>query len=139
MTSLFMLDTNMVSYIVRGRSGAARSKMLNLKTDEIGCISAITEGEIRYGLSIRGEATALKSLMDDFLASVRILPWGSSEAKAYGTVRSKLQKSGKVLGHMDMLIAAHAVSVGAVLVTNDNAFRHVEDIGKIANWATDLQ
>jgi tRNA(fMet)-specific endonuclease VapC len=138
MSSLFMLDTNMVSYIAKGDSKAARTRMLNLKEDEVVCLSAITEAEVRYGLAKRPEATLLRERMEWFLAAVKILPWGRDEANVYGTLRAKLESSGKTLGNMDMQIAAHAIALGAVLVTNDKAFAQVDDLRAIANWATDL-
>ncbi len=138
MTFLYMLDTNMVSYIARGRSAAARARLLGLNEDEIACISAITEAEIRYGLAKRPEATALKLLMDGFLASIRILPWDRDEAQAYGVLRAKLEASGISLGNMDIMIAAHAVTSGAVLVTNDKALGQTLDLHASSNWATDL-
>jgi tRNA(fMet)-specific endonuclease VapC len=138
MTFLYMLDTNMVSYIARGRSLAARTRLTALKHDEVACISAITEGEIRYGLAKRPEATTVKAVMDGVLARLRILPWGRDEAQAYGVLRAKLEASRTTLGHMDMLIAAHSVSTGAVLVTNDNAFAQVDQLHATVNWATDL-
>jgi len=138
MTFLYMLDTNMVSYIARGRSSAARNRLAGLKDDEVACISAITEGEIHYGLSKRPEATAVKSAMEGALARLRILPWGRDEAQAYGVLRAKLEASGTILGNMDMLIAAHAISIGAVLVTNDKAFAQVDELHASVNWATDL-
>ena len=138
MTFLLMLDTNMVSYIARGRSSSARTRLKELKDDEVACISAITEGEIRYGLAKRPEATALKSAMEGVLSRLRILPWGRDEAEAYGVVRAKLEAAGTPLGNMDTLIAAHAVSIGAILVTNDKAFGYVEDLHASVNWATDL-
>jgi tRNA(fMet)-specific endonuclease VapC len=138
MSSLFMLDTNMVSYIAKGHSKAARTRMLNLKEDEVVCLSAITEAEVRYGLAKRPEATLLRERMEWFLAAVKILPWGRDEANVYGTLRAKLESSGKTLGNMDMQIAAHAIALGAVLVTNDKAFAQVDDLRAIANWATDL-
>jgi len=109
-----------------------------LNEDEIACISAITEAEIRYGLAKRPEATALKLLMDGFLASIRILPWGRDEAQAYGVLRAKLEASGISLGNMDIMIAAHAVTSGAVLVTNDKALGQTLDLHASSNWATDL-
>ena len=138
MTSLYMLDTNMVSYIARGRSAAARTRLLKLKAEQIGCISTITEAEIQYGLAKRPEATALKVLVDGFLASIRILPWGREEAQAYGALRATLETSGMVLGNMDLMIAAHAIATGATLVTNDKAFSQVKGIHATVNWATDL-
>ncbi len=133
-----MLDTNMVSYIVKGRSRAASARLLALHDDEIATLSAITVAEIRYGLARRPEATALKALMDGFLASVQVLPWGRDEAETYGRVRAKLEKSGLSLGNMDMMIAAHAIVAGATLVTNDKTFGQVDELTASVNWATDL-
>lgn len=123
------------------RPGSVRcrpSPVAGLNEDEIACISAITEAEIRYGLAKRPEATALKLLMDGFLASIRILPWGRDEAQAYGVLRAKLEASGISLGNMDIMIAAHAVTSGAVLVTNDKALGQTLDLHASSNWATDL-
>jgi len=138
MSSLYMLDTNMVSYIAKGHSKAARSRMLNLREDEVVCLSAITEAEIWYGLAKRPEATALRERMEWFLAAVKILPWGRDEAKSYGALRAKLEFSGKTLGNIDIQIAAHAIALGAVLVTNDRALAQIDDLRATANWATDL-
>jgi len=133
-----MLDTNMVSYIAKGHSKAARARMLNLEENEVVCLSAITEAEIRFGLAKRPEAVVLRERMEWFLAAVKILPWGSEEAKAYGALRASLDSSGKTLENMDMQIAAHAIALGATLVTNDKAFAQVEDLHPTMNWATDL-
>jgi tRNA(fMet)-specific endonuclease VapC len=138
MKALYMLDTNMVSYIAKGHSQAARTRMLNLEQDEAVCLSVITEAEVLYGLAKRPEATALRERMEWFLSAVKVLPWGRKEARTYGAVRAGLESSGKTLGSMDMQIAAHAIAVSAVLVTNDNAFAFVEDLQATVNWATDL-
>jgi tRNA(fMet)-specific endonuclease VapC len=138
MTSLYMLDTNMVSYIAKGHSKAARTRMLNLKEDEVVCLSVITEAEIRFGLAKRPEAVALRERMEWFLAAVKVLPWGREEAKAYGALRARLESSGKSLENMDLQIAAHAVATGAVLVTNDKAFAQADELHGMVNWATDL-
>jgi tRNA(fMet)-specific endonuclease VapC len=138
MKVLYMLDTNMVSYIAKGHSQAARTRMLNLEPDEDVCLSVITEAEILYGLAKRPEATALRERIEWFLAAVKVLPWGRDEARTYGAVRARLEAHGKTLESMDMQIAAHAIAVSAVLVTNDNAFAYVEDLQAAVNWATDL-
>jgi tRNA(fMet)-specific endonuclease VapC len=138
MNVLYMLDTNMVSYIAKGRSQAARNRMLNLEQDEAVCMSVITEAEVCYGLAKRPDATALRERMEWFLSAVKVLPWGRDEARTYGTVRARLESSGKTRESMDMQIAAHAIAAGAVLVTNDNAFAYVEDLQPTVNWATDL-
>lgn len=127
----------MVSYIVKGRSLAASARLLALGKDEIATLSVITVAEIRYGLARRPEATALKSLMDGFLASVQVLSWGREEAEAYGRVKAKLERGGLSLGNMDLMIAAHAIVTGATLVTNDNVFAQVDELAAV-NWATDL-
>jgi tRNA(fMet)-specific endonuclease VapC len=138
MKPLYMLDTNMVSYIAKGHSKAARARMLNLEAGEVVCLSVITEAEIRYGLAKRPDATALRERMEWFLAAVKVLSWGRDEAKAYGALRAKLESSGKSLGNMDMQIAAHAIAASATLVTNDKAFAQVDDLHATVNWATDL-
>ncbi len=137
MITLYLIDTNIVSYIVRGRSPAARAKLAGLRENEIGCISAITEGEIRYGLA-KNPSARLRSVLDGFLNKLRILPWGRDEAIAYGDLRAKLERAGKTLGNMDLLIAAHAISADAVLVTNDQSFSQVEDLHPTENWVIDL-
>lgn len=135
---IYLLDTNMVSYIVRGRSMAASDRLIALPNDDVAAVSAITVAEIRYGLAKRPDATALRSLMDSFLASIQVLPWRVEEAEAYGSVRADLEKKGITLGNMDMMIAAHAIIVRATLVTNDKAFGQVDQLSHTVNWATDL-
>ncbi len=135
---MYLLDTNMVSYIVKGRSLVASDKLVALSGDQVAAVSTITVAEIRYGLAKRPEATALKSLMNSFLASIQVLPWGTDEAEVYGSVRAKLEKKGITLGNLDMMIAAHAIVAKATLVTNDKAFAQVEELSALVNWATDL-
>ena len=135
---IFLLDTNMVSYIVKGRSLAAGDQLVALPSSDVAAVSAITVGEIKYGLAKKPEATALRSLMEAFLASIRVLRWGTDEADAYGTVRAMLEKKGITLGNMDMMIAAQAIVARATVVTNDEAFARVPELSTPVNWATDL-
>jgi tRNA(fMet)-specific endonuclease VapC len=134
---LYLLDTNMVSYIVSGRSQAARAKLAGLRENEIACVSTITAGEIRYGLA-KTPGACIRTVVDGFLNKLRILPWGRDEAVVYGDLRMKLERAGKTLGNIDLLIAAQAISVDAVLVTNDPSFAQVHDLHASVNWATDL-
>ena len=135
---IYLLDTNMVSYIVKGRSLAASNRLVALPSSDVAAVSAITVGEIKYGLARRPEATALRSLMEAFLASILVLRWDVDEADAYGTVRATLEKQGITLGSMDMMIAAQAIVARATVVTNDKAFARVPELVKQVNWATDL-
>jgi tRNA(fMet)-specific endonuclease VapC len=133
-----MLDTNTVSYIVRGKSQAARARLYQLQDDEIGCISVITEAELRYGTSKQAPGSARLAALNTLFNKLRVLHWGSDEALVYGDLRAKLERAGKVLGNLDMLIAAHAVSTNATLVTRDKTFAQVEDLRPPVNWATDI-
>jgi tRNA(fMet)-specific endonuclease VapC len=72
------------------------------------------------------------------LFRLRILAWGSKEAAAYGELRARLEGAGITLSQLDLQIAAHALAIGAVLVTNDKAFLQVNDLDKMENWALDL-
>jgi tRNA(fMet)-specific endonuclease VapC len=138
MTPLYMLDTNMLSYIAHGRSKAARARLLEGRNEADVCVSAITQAEVRYGLAKRPEATMLRTLLEDLLRRIDVAPFDDSAALRYGTMRAKQEAVGKTLGPLDMLIAAHAVALRAVLVTNGNVFRNVPDLAGIENWATDL-
>jgi len=138
MTRLWMLDTNTVSYIVRGKSPAARAQLHGLQSDEVGCISVITEAELRYGTAKQAPGSARLAALNVLFDKLRILPWGSAEALVYGDLRAKLERAGKVLGNLDMLIAAHAISANATMVTGDKAFAQVEDLRPPVNWAVDL-
>ncbi|MGQ2908677.1 MAG: type II toxin-antitoxin system VapC family toxin [Aliihoeflea sp.] len=126
-----MLDTNMVSQIVRGHP-AAIVRMTALPLHEI-CVSAITEGELLFGLERRPDAVRLHRIVREFLMRVTIKPWDSDTAATYGRTRAGLESEGKSLGSLDMLIAAHALQADCVLVTNDRAFLQVADL-RIEDW-----
>jgi len=138
MSRIWMLDTNTVSHIVRGKSPAARAKLESLKGEETACISVITEAELRYGTAKQAPGSARQAALNILFGRLRILPWTSEEALVYGDLRAKLERSGKVLGNLDMLIAAHAISANATLVTRDKTFAQVEDLRPPVNWAVDL-
>ncbi len=133
-----MIDTNTVSYILKGRSPAPRTRLSNLNLGEIACISAITEAELQYGLAKSPKATALRSAAEAFFTRIQILSWGRQEALTYGALRAKQEATGKPLGNLDMLIAAHAIAVGAILVTNDKAFAYVSDTLQTVNWTSEV-
>jgi tRNA(fMet)-specific endonuclease VapC len=136
--TLYLLDTNIVAYIVDGRSPAARATMAEVIDHSPIAISAITEGELMYGLARKPQAIRLREGIEDLLSTIQILPWNSSAARAYGTLRAQLSASGKTLANMDMLIAAHAIATDAILVTRNTAFSQVEALHPVANWATDI-
>lgn len=138
MNTTYLLDTNTISYIAKGRSLAARARMGTLAAGETACISSITEAEIRYGLARRPQALALRTAVEGLLFKLRVLPWGSKDAAAYGELRAGLEAKGISLAELDMLIAAQAIAQGAVLVTTDKAFLRVTGLPGLQNWATDI-
>jgi tRNA(fMet)-specific endonuclease VapC len=97
------------------------------------CISAITAGELAFGLAKRPEAVALKAAVNEFLRRVEVLPWDAAVAQTYGALRAQMQSKGTPLAALDMQIAAHAVHVNATLVTSDHAFLHIDQL-LIENW-----
>jgi tRNA(fMet)-specific endonuclease VapC len=134
----YLIDTNTVSYILKGKSPASRAKLSALPPNVVACISAITEAELHYGVAKSPNAKTLGPLVHRFLAKIPVLPWGRDEASVYGQLRARQESDGKTLDNLDMLIAAHAIAIGATLVTNDKAFSRVPDLPATENWATDL-
>ncbi len=126
----YMLDTNTVSHLIKKHPVVSR-RMLDVPMTSL-CISSITEGELLFGLAKRPDAKRLHAVVKEFLLRVDVLPWDSDTAACYGTVRANMERQGKTLGSLDLLIATHALNIGAVLVTNDRAISqvaglHVED------------
>ena len=133
-----MLDTNTVSYILRDQSPKARKRLEHLSEEEEVCVSAITEGEIRYGLAKLAVKPETRDTIERFLEAIDILPWDSEVARVYGLTRAKLEAVGRPINNLDLLIGSHAMAVEAVLVTNDRAFRNLGNNLRTINWATDL-
>lgn len=132
--ALYLLDTNCASYVIRGSHPELLRKLQAHPVTSI-AISAITEAELLYGLARKPGATALAAAVESFLRHVQALTWGSHAAARYGMLRAQLEAAGTPLGGMDTLIAAHALSIGATLVTGDKAFRRVRGL-KVEDWAT---
>jgi tRNA(fMet)-specific endonuclease VapC len=139
MTRWYMLDTNTVSYIVKGMSEAARRRLSTLKDTEAACVSAITEAELWYGLERVGSGERRRNALRQFLRRMKVLPWGSDETEVYGAFRARQEAIGLPLGPLDTLIATHAIAAGAVLVSSDAAFAHAVGLPGLEVWATDLK
>jgi tRNA(fMet)-specific endonuclease VapC len=137
---LYLLDTNTVSYIVKGKSPAARLRLekVALRRDREVAISAITAGEIFYGLARIGAGAQRRKAMDAFLSGLTLHPWNHAAAEAYGDLRARQEAHGKALGPYDMQIAAHALALKAILVSHDRAFRHVTGLSGLEDWANDI-
>lgn len=131
--NFYMLDTNTVSNIIKGKSKYLKEKLLSVPMENIS-ISVITEAELLHGLAKLPKAKTLRKLVNEFLQRVEIMEWTSEVAATYGNFRAACEQEGKNLGTMDMLIAAHAVSLNATLVTSDKAFFKIKKIEKIEDW-----
>lgn len=128
-----MLDTNMASYIIKGANDAVQKRLENVPMTSV-CISSITQAELLLGVAKKPDAKQLPVAVNEFLLRVEILSWDSPAAEAYADLRAVFEKEGKSLGAMDMLIAAHAASSGAILVTNDKAFYNVQKYLSLEDW-----
>ncbi len=129
--TVYMLDTNMVSCLVK-KDPTAMQRAKNVPISSL-CISAITEGELLFGLAKRPEAIRLHAAVKEFLRCVDVMPWDERVAEHYARIRASLERQGKTLALLDLLIASHAESIGAVLVTNDQAFRLMGSL-RVEDW-----
>lgn len=134
----YMLDTNTVSYIIKGVSADVRDQLRKVPMATV-CISAITEAELLRGVARKPEAKHLPLAIKEFLLRVDILPWDSDAANTYAKLRTACENEGKPLGTMDMLIAAHSIAADAVLITNDKAFYNVEHHLTLQDWTKPVE
>lgn len=129
--SLTMLDTNTASHLV-GQQPAFTRHLVAAPITSL-CISAITEGELQFGLAKRPDATRLRSVVREFLRCVDAMPWDSRVAERYGAVRAPIENKGRILAPLDLQIAAHALCLGAVLIASDRSFSQVAGL-RIEDW-----
>lgn len=129
----YMLDTCICSYILKQRPASVKARFDQLDADSL-CISAVTLAELYYGAARHPKGDAIRKEIDDFASRLSVVAWDELAAEHYGVVRAGLEKRGSPIGAMDMMIAAHAQSIKAILVTND--IRHFPRIPglKIENW-----
>ena len=128
----YMLDTNTVSYFVRANPNVTKAIFAKNYSDL--CVSSIVEAELLYGVERAPAATRIAAVVREFLSRVDSLPWTSQESACFAVTRTRMERSGKSLQLHDMLIAAHALSLGATLVTSDAAFRHVPRLA-VEDWS----
>lgn len=129
-----MLDTNIVSELARNPQGAVAIRIAEVGPDAI-CVSIITAAELRYGCAKKGSAKLLAQI-EAILGSMSVLALDVPADSEYGTIRAELKVVGKPIGPNDLLIAAHADALGAVLVTaNTGEFARVRDL-RVENWVS---
>ncbi|MCJ2055976.1 type II toxin-antitoxin system VapC family toxin [Methylobacterium sp. J-048] len=133
MSDRFLLDTNIISEIVRqGGGSVVLNRIVGVGEANI-CTSAIVASELRYGAEKKGSEVLLEKV-ERALRNIEILPYAPAASHGYATLRTALEREGRVIGANDMLIAAHALSLGAILVTDNIAeFARVKGL-RIENW-----
>ena len=134
---LYMLDTNTVSYLIKGKPAVVREHLLQVPMASV-CISSITRAELLHGVARKPEAKRLPMVVKEFLIRVDSLPWDSDAAEQYAKLRTACESEGKSLGALDMLIAAHSLAVEAILVTNDQDFYRVRHHLSLEDWTGQL-
>ena len=107
-----MLDTNIVSHIMRRDDQVVLRRLRELDTEDV-TISAVTKGELLFGLARRSNVPVLTQAIREFLQTIAVLPWTDETAETYGSLRARCTARGIGLSALDMMIAAHAVSIGA--------------------------
>ena len=128
----YLLDTNTVAFHIRRSSPYLRRRLRRLPIERL-ALSVITEMEVRYGLA-RNPALRIAPLVETFLAGIAVLPLTSEVARAYARVRAGLERAGTPIGPLDLMIGAHALAIGATLVTNNLAeFRRIAGL-RCEDW-----
>lgn len=132
MATLYLLDTNTVSYIIKGHPPRVRRHLLGVPAEQI-AVSVITEAELRFGVAKKPEATNVKLAVEEFLRRVAILPWDSEAARHYAELRALLEQTGQPIANLDLMIAAQALAAAATLVTNDSSLRRLKQL-RTQDW-----
>jgi tRNA(fMet)-specific endonuclease VapC len=127
----YLLDTNIVSDVMRNPDGPAEQALRKNADAEIG-ISLIVKGEILFGL-VRNANTKGRKRFDVLLDAIEVWSMPEGVADIYGQVRAVMERSGAKMGPNDMWIAAHSLSLDAILVTDDRRFHSVPGL-KVENW-----
>jgi tRNA(fMet)-specific endonuclease VapC len=127
-----MLDTNIVSDLIRNPQGRVAKRIAKLGEDNI-CTSIIVAAEVRYGCAKSGSKRLLKAV-EDLLGEINVLPFEVPADNEYGGIRAELEAAGKPIGGNDLLIAAHAYATGATIVTaNTGEFKRIRGLN-VENW-----
>jgi tRNA(fMet)-specific endonuclease VapC len=128
----YMLDTNICIYVIKNRPAALRERFDQLA--EALCISAITLGELLYGVEKSARRSQSLQAVEQFTARLEVVPFSLRAAAHFGQIRAELAKLGTLCGAYDMLIGAHARSQGLMLVTNNvREFQRIPGL-LVDNW-----
>ncbi len=130
-----MLDTNICIYALKRRPPEVLSRLERLTPADV-AVSAVTAAELRFGASKSSAPERNHRVLDVFLGHINVLAFDVDAATSYGRVRAHLERRGRPIGAMDTLIAAHALSLGATLVSNNvREFKRVPRL-RCENWVS---
>lgn len=130
---MVMLDTNICIYIIKQKPPEVLKRFLEYQVGDI-AISAITLAELRYGVAKSHYREKNAKALDELIIPLEILPFDEEASRSYGEIRAALEKAGTPIGSMDLLIAAHAVSLGVTLATNNaKEFNRVSGL-TVVDW-----
>jgi tRNA(fMet)-specific endonuclease VapC len=130
----YMLDTNICIYLIKQKPEKVLHHFHAHSVGEIG-ISSITLAELRYGVERSQQVQKNRQALEDFTLPLEIAAFDEDAAEAYGSVRAGLEQAGTPVGSMDMLIGAHALSLGVTLVTNNlREFKKIKNL-KVVDWS----
>ena len=132
---LVLLDTNICIHLINRRPGLERvlRRLSGRSFGEI-CISAITVSELSYGVTKSAKSRENAATLDEFLSRFELLDYPVDAAASYGRIRADLEGAGKPIGNNDLLIAAHALAIGArVATSNTSEFERVRGL-KVLDW-----
>jgi tRNA(fMet)-specific endonuclease VapC len=128
----FLLDTNIVSTLVRDPRGRVTRHIAHVGEEHVGT-SIIVAAELRYGAAKKA-SPRLSIQLERILGALKVVPFEAPADEAYGELRARLERSGRVIGANDLLIAAQALALGCILVTdNEQEFLRVDSL-QIENW-----
>ena len=129
----YMLDTDTCSYIMKRSNSAVLKRLQQVPVSEL-CISVITKAELLYGVEVSKRRQQDELALNAFLTYVEVLDFPDQGAPHYAQIRADLKNRGRMIGANDLLIAAHARSMGLMLVTNNvQEFGRVRDL-LVENW-----
>ena len=130
----YMFDTNICIYMIKQKPQNLVERFRQVQVSEIG-ISSITLSELEYGVMKSAIPEQNKLALAQFIAPIEIPAYDDVAAQYYGKIRAHLERQGTPIGSLDMLIAAHALSLDSVLITNkESEFKRISNL-KIENWA----
>ena len=128
----YLLDTNIISDLMRNRHGRVARRIQRVGETQV-CTSILVAAEMRYG-ALKKNSARLITEVENLLSTMKVFSWESPADKVYSRLRTQLEQAGRPIGTNDLLIAAHALTLGCVMVTaNEKEFRAVKNLD-VENW-----